>query len=433
MKNIKSYANKAAYDADLTRPTNQSLVNMIVDTNSIIRKGVNIITEGRYATEGDTVVWDTVDLRPKVVKYGTLALPLSSRYIICGTVKMRTEKNVFVVANQNVGSFKWAAPWKVKLSGFSFASAGSFTLTINSTQTAAINYATSDTLTTLAASIQAAIRAVMTVATWTVTAYSNYIVVEQNSYTPNVTGFTCSDVGITVNVLTGNYQTATSGLLNANTSVFRVDGSVTSWALTNLEKSYLYYSVSGLDTTGGQIIDAGIIKESRFNATDNPILFNAYGTYMNYLSAKKVRYPYSKGIITDLSGKSNTDKLAGVMFTDHDGTQKTGYDAAYAAKTFGITGAGIFDVGNWWLPSLPELYLIMKDVTEGLTGFALDKLNAGIDAAEGTKINAGHYMWSSSEYGGSSAFRFNGPLGYMGASGKLYAGTVRPVSAFQIL
>jgi len=433
MKNIKSYANQAAYDADTTRPTNQSLVNMIVDTNSIIRKGVNIITEGRYAAEGDTAIWDTVDLRTKVVKLGTLTLPLSSRYIICGTVKMRTEKNVFVVANQNAGQFQWAAPWKVKLSGFSFASAGSFTLTINSTTTGAISYTTSDTLTTLAASMQTAIRTVMTTPTWTVTAYSNYIVVQQDSYVPNVTIFTCSNAGITVNILTGNYQTATSGLLNANTSVFRVDGSVSSYAINNLQKGYLYYSVSGTDTTGGQILDAGIIKESRFNATDNPILFNAYGTYMNYLAAKMPRYPYSKGLITDRNGKSNTDKLAGVMFTDHDGTQKPGYGAAYAAKTFGIAGAGDFVAGNWWLPSAPELYLIMKDVTEGLTGFALDKLNAGINAAGGTKISVSDYIWSSSEYGGGLAFYPHGTYGTMNLSNKYNATTVRPVSAFQIL
>ena len=433
MKNIKSYANKAAYDADATRPTNQSLVNMVVDTNSIIRKGVNIITEGGFAGVGDTVVYDTIDLRPKVVKLGTLKLPLPSRYIIVGTVWGRNEKNVFVVSNQYPSSTTWGAPWKVKLSGFSFASAGSFTLTINSTTTGVISYTTSDTPTTLAASIQAAIRAVMTVSAWTVTAYSNYIVVEQNSYTPNVTGFTCSDAGITVNILTGNYQTVTSGLLNANANIFRVDGSVTSSAITNLEKSYLYYSVSGSDTTGGQILDAGIIKESRFNAMDNPILFNAYGTYMNYLAAKKVRYPYSKGIITDRNGKSNTDKLAGVMFTDHDGTQKPGYDAAYAAKTFGIAGAGDFVAGNWWLPSAPELYLIMKDVTEGLTGFALDKLNAGIYAAGGTKISVSHNLWSSSEYGGSLAFSYGGTLGSMSAYLKYYAFSVRPVSEFQIL
>jgi hypothetical protein len=433
MKNINNYINLAAYEADANRPTGQNTVSLIKDINIIKRNGVNIITEGRFAGVGDTVVYDTVDLRPKVVKLGTLTLPLPSRYIIVGTVWGRNEKNVFVVSNQYLPSAQWGAPWKVKLSGFSFASAGSFTLTINATQTAAISYTTSDTLTTLAASMQAAIRAVMTIATWTVTAYADYIVVEQNSYTPNVTSFTCSDASITVSILTGNYQTATSGLLNNNTSVFRIDGSVTSWAGANYEKFLAYYSVNGSDTTGGGLLDASVIRESRFNVTDNPVIFNYYGTYRNYIAAKMIRYPYSKGIITDNDGKGNTNKLAAVMFTDHDGTLKAAYPAASSVKNFDIAGAVGFTSGNWWLPTASELYLIMKDITYGLSGFSLDRVNKGIEAAGGTKINVGHYIWTSSEYAGIYAFYYNGGNGSISAFNKINVFNVRPLSAFQIL
>ena len=435
MKNINNYTNLAAYNADSNRPTNQNTVSLIKDTNSILRKGVNVITEARYAGIGDTVVYDTVDQRPKVVKLDTLILPLSGRYIIVGTVWRRDEKNVYIVANQYAESSKWGSPWRAKLSGFDFSSAGSFTVTINSSTTAAINYTTSDTLATLAVKIQDAIRAIMTThpAGWTATAYENYIVVQQDSYTPNVTSFTCSYAGVTINVLTGNYQTATTGLLKNDTSVFRIDGSVTTWAGCNYEKFLSYFSVNGSDTTNGGLLDASVIKESRFNATDNPILFNYYGTYRNYIAAKMIRYPYSKGIITDYDGKGNTDKLASVMFTDHDNTVKAAYPAAYAAKNFGIAGAQGFTPGSWWLPSAVELYLIMKDVTYGLSGFALDKLNKGIEAAGGTKISVGHYIWTSSEYAGNHAFNYNGSLGTIHAIGKFYVYYVRPLSAFQIL
>ena len=435
MKNINNYTNLAAYNADSNRPANQNTVSLIKDTNSILRKGVNVITEVRYAGIGDTVVYDTVDQRPKVVKLDTLILPLSGRYIIVGTVWRRDEKNVYIVANQFTESSKWGSPWRAKLSGFDFSSAGSFTVTINSSTTSEINYTTSDTLTTLAAKIQSAIQAIMTAhpAGWTATAYGNYIVVQQDSYTPNVTNFTCSYAGVTVNILTGNYQTATTGLLKNNTSVFRIDGSVTSWAGCNYEKFLSYYSVNGSDTTNGGLLDASVIKESRFNATDNPILFNYYGTYRNYIAAKMIRYPYSKGIITDYDGKGNTDKLASVMFTDHDNTVKAAYPAAYAAKNFGIAGAQGFTPGSWWLPSAVELYLIMKDVTYELSGFALDKLNKGIEAAGGTKISVGHYIWTSSEYAGHIAFTYYGGYGNIIASSKYNVYIVRPLSAFQIL
>ncbi len=435
MKNINNYANLAAYNADSNRPANQNTVSLIKDTNSILRKGVNVIMEGRYAGIGDTVVYDTVDQRPKVVKLDTLILPLSDRYIIVGTVWRRDEKNVHIVANQYAESSRWGSPWRAKLSGFDFSSAGSFTVTINSSTTSEINYTTSDTLTTLAAKIQSAIQAIMTThpAGWTATAYGNYIVVQQDSYTPNVTNFTCSYAGVTVNILTGNYQTATSGLLNNNTSIFRIDGSVTSWAGCNYEKFLSYYSVNGSDTTNGGLLDASVIKESRFNATDNPILFNYYGAYRNYIAAKMIRYPYSKGIITDYDGKGNTDKLSTVMFTDHDGTLKAAYPAASSAKNFGIAGAVGFTPGNWWLPTASELYLIMKDLTYGLSGFSLDRVNKGIEAAGGTKMHVGHYIWTSSEYAGTYAFIYDGGLGRIRAPDKLNVCNVRPLSAFQIL
>lgn len=429
MKNIRNYETKTAYDADATRPANENTVSLVKDVNIIMRNGANIITEGRFTGIGDTVVYDTVDLRYKVVRLGTLKLPLSTRYIVTGTVWGRNEKNVFMVANQNLAAAQWGAPWKVKLSGFSFASAGSFTLTINSTTTAAISYTTTDTLTTLAASMQTAIRAVMTVATWTVTDYANYIVVEQSSHTPNVTSFTCSNAGITVNILTGNYQTANSGLVSAISSIFRNDGSASSYAGGNLEKYILYYSVSGADTTGGTLLDVAPIRESRFNVTDNPILYNYYGTYRAYMTAKMTRYPYSKGAIIDGNGKSNTDKLS-ILFTDHDATQKPSFPAAYAAKTFSVAGtSGI----SWWLPSVQELYLIMRSVTDGLSGVALDPLNTGLAAAGGTKINVANAFWSSSEHGGINAFIYYGTYGTMHASSKFSSITLRPVSAFQIL
>jgi len=435
MKNINNYANLSAYNDDSNRPTNQNTVSLIKDTNSILRKGVNVIVEGRYAGIGDTVVYDTVDLRPKVVKLDTLILPLSSRYIVVGTVWRRDEKNVYVVSNQYAESSQWGAPWRAKMSGFDFTSDGSFTITINSSTTASINYTTSDTLTTLAVKIQDAIQAIMTThpAGWTATAYGNYIVVQQNSYTPNVTNFMCSYAGVTINVLTGNYQTATTGLLKNDTRVFRIDGSVNYWAGCNYEKFLSYYSVNGSDATNETLTSPNVIRESRFNATDNPILFNYYGTYRNYIAAKMTRYPYSKGIITDYNGKGNTDKLASVMFTDHDGAMKAAYPAAHTAKNFGIANADRFTPGSWWLPSAPELYLIMRDVTYGLSGFSLDKLNKGIEAAGGAKISAGHYIWTSSEYAGNSAFYYNGGYGSIGAYSKDSVYNVRPLSAFQIL
>ena len=277
MKNINKYDNLAAYEADTNRPTDENTVSLIKDKNIIKRKGVNVIVPSIYCEVGDTVIYDTVEEKYKVIKNGTVNRALlSSRYIITAVVVERNNISALIDAGVQVYQ-QWAASYKVKMSGFSFASAGGFTLTINSTTTSAINYATTDTLATLATKMNDAIRAIMTTHPlgWTVTAYADYIVVEQNSYTPNVTIFTCSDTNITVNILTGNYQTAHTGLLSPS-KLYRNDGTAEYYAGANWWKFKQYYSASGEDLTNQTLTSVGVIKESRFNATDNPILFEYY-------------------------------------------------------------------------------------------------------------------------------------------------------------
>ena len=72
MKNINKYENLAAYEADANRPTDENTVSLIKDINIIKRKGVNVIVPSIYCSVGDTVVYDTVDMKYKVIKNGTV-------------------------------------------------------------------------------------------------------------------------------------------------------------------------------------------------------------------------------------------------------------------------------------------------------------------------------------------------------------------------
>lgn len=400
MKNINNYQNLAAYTADTNRPTNENTVSLIKDVNIIKRQGVNVIVPSIYCSVGDTVVYDTVDLKYKVIKQGTVNRALlSSRYIITGVVASRTNTSALIDAGVEV-SEQWAASYKVKMSGFSFVADGSFTITINSTTTAIINYTTTDTLATLAVKMRDAIRAIMTAhpAGWTVTAYADYIVVEQSSYTPNVTSFTCSDESITVQILTGNYQTALTGLLTPSTQIYRNDGTVEYYAGANFWRFKQYYSVSGDDLTSQNLTSAGVIKESRFNATDNPVLFNYYKTYDNYLQAKMVKKSYSKGIITDKSGQLNTQKLAGVKYNDHNGAISPGYPAADYCNSYGVAGTKHL-AGAWWLPSVWEFEQIISKITNGITGVEQDAITKGFIEAGLIPISVNSYYSLSCEFG----------------------------------
>lgn len=431
MKNINKYDNLAAYDADTNRPTNENTVSLVKDINIIKRKGVNVIVPSIYCSVGDTVVYDTEEEKYKVIKNGTVNIALlSSRYIITAVVTERTNTSALIDAGVQV-SKQWAASYKVKMSGFNFSTGGSFTLTINSTTTDAISYTTTDTLATLATKMQDAIRAIMTThpAGWTVTAYAGYIVVEQNSYTPNVTVFTCSDTSITVNILTGNYQTALSGLLTSSTQIYRNDGTVEYYAGANFLKFKQYYSANGGDSVNQALTSNGVIRESRFNATDNPILFEYYKTYDNYLQAKMVKKSYSKGIITDKNGQSNTKKLAVVAYTNHDGTASPAYPAADYCNLFERAGTKHLG-GSWWMPSVWEFEQIISKITNGISGVEQDIITKGFIEAGLTPLSIDSYYWLSCEYSSITAWIYSGGNGlFHGNSNKYGSNNCRVVSA----
>jgi len=392
---------------------------------------VNVIVPSIYCEVGDTVIYDTVEEKYMVIKNGTVNRTLlSSRYIITGVVASRTNTSALIDAGVQE-SKQWGAPYKVKMSGFSFVADGSFTITINSTTTAIINYTTTDTLATLATKMQDAIRAIMTAhpSGWTVTAYADYIIVEQNSYTPNVTVFTCSDANITVNILTGNYQTALSGLLTSSTQLYRNDGTVEYYAGANFLKFKQYYSANGDDSVGQTLTSNGIIRESRFNATDNPILFEYYKTYDNYLQAKMVKKSYSKGIITDKDGQGNTRKLAAVTYTNHDGVVSPAYPAADYCNLFERAGTKHLG-GSWWMPSVWEFDKIISMVTNGISGVEQDIITKGFIEAGLTPLNVNSLYWLSCEYSSSLAWIYNGNNGHFnGGNLKSNSYNCRVVSA----
>ena len=442
MKYINKYADLAAYTADTNRPLDSKTVSKVA--NEMRYEDQNTVMAKEFATVGDSFVYDTTDATHKVVKLGTLNIAtLGSNFIIGGTVSRRESKMIYIDGNTNLGSYQWGAPYAVKLSGFDLATGGSFTITINTTTTATITYTTSDTLATITTKMQDAIRVIMTIATWTVTAYDTYVVVRQSSYTPNVTIFTINDGDskITRQILTGNYQTALTGVITPYGFVRRNDGVQSSFAGSNYEKFLSYYSVSGGTEINQTVGASTIVRESVFNTADNPLLVARYNTYRNYIADKMPRYPFSKGVIIDNQGKFNTNALAAITYTDHDGSTQPAFPAAFAAKSHGIATAGHttgFEAGNWYLDSFSQKNLIIKDVTYGLTGITLtnmDALNKGIYAARGNTthlISVNTSQWSSSEYSSHIAWYYHGANGRMHANIKNHSISVRVSLAFPL-
>ena len=442
MKYINNYQTKAEYTADANRPTTKSTVSNLQDGNGVIFEGKNILVDKPGTGIGDIVVFNTATNSVQFIKYGTYnAATLPAYLTILGVVYYRTENRVNIVSKNNQASARWAEGYKVKLAGFDMVNGGSFTVTVNSTTTAAITYTSADTLSTIATAIATALTAVgFTSATgWSTTAdnVNNCIVIIRHYYTPVISTFNVADAAskvVATVITTKDYQCTLSGLLTAYSSITRIDGSTSSWAGANFPKFYSYYHDNGGANTNEALKSGNVVKYAVFNVTDNPILIGYYGSgeagYTAYIKDKMLRYPYSKGSIIDDNGQSNTSLLAPVMYIDIDGSSKPAYPAAYNAKQYGVAVSGYttgFEVGNWWLPSCREMYLLIKDALLDNS----DIVNKALTAISGDKVLAsGYYPWISTEYNAGFAWGYNGNSGSLNNTNKFTNIYVRAVTAF---
>ena len=441
MKYLNKYATTAAYTADSNRPTTESTVSLIEDGTGVKFDGKNVLVEKAGAGIGDICVYNKTLLRKQFIKLDTYnAATFPANLVIMGVVYYRTEDKVHIVATTQTDGLQWAAPFKAKLSGFDFATGGTFTITVNTTTTAPIAYTNTDNLTTTAALIATALNAGAAntaLKNWTVAAdlVNNCIIATRNFYTPALTIFTTTDgdAKITSSILCIDKQAQLTGFLTPYSGATRNDGSV-SWVGVNFEKFYQYYYSNGGDTATNQAVGTGDpIRYSRYNLTDNPLIVNFYGAgeagYAKYIQAKMTRYPYSKNAILDKDGKTNTDLLSAVSWVDVDLSMKPIFPAAYTSKQYGLavemhtTG---LEAGNWWLPSFWELFLLIKDRKLDNK----DALNRTLTAIGKTKVMATGYYWSSSEFSSYYSWLYLGYFGVMTYDTKYTSYSVRPVSAF---
>lgn len=435
MKNINLYNNTAAYTADTNRPTGESAVSLIGDGTGVKFDGKNVLTLSPAV--GDIVVWDSVNSVKKYLKYGTYnAATLPAGITIIGVVYNRTGNTIRVVSKNNAASAPYAAPLKVKIIGFDFVSGGTFTITVNSTTTTSVVYITTDTLATVATSIASVLNTAgfTSALGWAVVAdgVNNCILVTRSWHTPTISTFTITDAASKVSAtkIAVDKQTVLSELLTPYPGIYRNNG-VLSWAGVNYEKFYQKFYTDGDAVTAQTVGASSIVKYSVYNMTDNPLLVNAYGSgeagYANYIRAKMVRYPYSKGGIIDDDGKNNTAKLITSTYIDVDGTTKPYYIAAYNAAMYSAPG---MPAGSWWLPANREMNLLIKDVKLNNT----DKVNMSLAAIGGDYVAAGgYYPWCSTEYCSNIAWLYDGNHGTLSLNGKHGSYRVRPVTAFPIL
>ena len=388
---------------------------------------------------GDICVWNANQQKRQFIKtadYNAETLPdYITPFGVCFAIE--NDKALVVSKDDQAAQIAWAAPFKAKLQGFDFTTGGSFIIRITSwdavnTNTSAINYTTSDNLTTVAALISTAMNAGANnseLKNWVASAdiTNNCIILVRNWYSPKISNVTPIDADskVTATVLCIDKQSELSGL--GATVVYpimiRNDGGVDYSAGLNFEKFYSYLYTNGGTEINQSVGASTIIRYSRFNITDNPNLVAYYGAgtdgYALYIQDKMIKYPFPENTLITADGKYNTSLLSAVTFVDVDGVTKRVYPAAYSAIDFGISIDGQItglEAGGWWLPSVHEMYFLIKDRKSDGT----DAVNLALTKIGGTKLNnANIAYWTSNEAAtGSGAYQNYGSSGRYSALSK---------------
>ena len=408
MKYLNNYADEAAYNAD-TRPTDSSTVSNI-ETVGVRYDGKNVFVPKESADVGDIVVVDNGELR--YIKLDTYDAALTTVEPI-GVVYYRTGGEIRVIYKASLGNARWAAPMRVKVEGFDLVNGGTHEISVNST-TYQFSYSAGATLADVSSAILASLP---TDAGWSVETKSGYIVIQRSYYTPAINSFDVSD--LTVTILNEDWQARLTNILEVYTNWTRENGYSHTYAGANFERFLQYYSASGSDATGVDESVSSVIKESVFNATDNPLLVEKYGTYENYILDNLVKMPYSKDAIADNDGKSNTEKLISYTYIDDDGVEKPCFPAAHATSS--VSAGNV----TWWLPSAEEMSVLARDVKLDYS----DPLSRSLYKI-GSRFAITSSHWTSSERTSLNSWFYRGNYGNMSYVSKYTSHVVRAVSAF---
>ena len=399
--------------------------------------GKNVVVPLSAAQEADIVVFDKDELDYKVVKFGTYdSATFPGKYVIGGVVFAREGDVVKIMAKDKLGSARYAQGYKVKLTGFNFATGGSFNISLidRETKSGTISYNTSATLGSIAASINA-----LAHSRFSAVANETYncITIEHNDYSAPTITISNSSPAITMTGLAGKYQTTyvdtilENGIIKPD-AIIRTKGIATYSAGGNFAKFKAYYSASGATDVGLSETSSSILRQSAFNVTDNPVLYSKYGgDYDAYLMSEMLAWPCGRGIIRQFKSEAMTYALADKTWTDVDGTIKPAYPSAAAHAAYGITTEGCttgFEPGKWCCGSVYDLWLTIRD--RNLAGN--DDVNLSLSAVGGTKHLVSDYYWSCCEYLSNVSWCYYGSDGSMGGSYKYRSYSGRPLLALKI-
>lgn len=439
MAQVNKYANRYGYAADKNRKATRSAVSYVVDDGALIYDGVNVVVGRDAAGVGDLAVFDKALGEIRFVKGSTLDYALLPAALVpLAVVYARSGERLRAVSLDNATdngstSICWAASYEVALSGFNLAAGGTFTLNINGIDYP-FTYPAGASLPDIAALVNRHATITQTYG-WAASTGTDAVILSCNT---NVEAYAAiravAGCVLTRTADDRNYQTSLTGVLpvGGSASIRRNNYVDSSLAGCNTAKFLQYYSVNGSIETGVAPGSATIIRESAFTQAANPALTAAYSTYEAYLYGEHLlQYPGAFGSLL-CNGKENTGLIGSMRFVDIRGKSAPCYPAAAAALDYGVSVAGYttgFEAGAWWLPSVEEMFLLMRDRVLGAADLERDPVNRTLARlGKASCYGADFYMWTSCEYVRINSLRYNSTEGSINIGSKYGKNSVRPVS-----
>lgn len=423
---IKSYANKAAYDAAV-KPTIESQVSLIETTREIIVDGVNVITTS-------PVVGDLVFLNESneitYVKGGSWIQKaiIPSAWVHVGYVYLRKGRKVGVI-DKNTADLKY-----LDVCQYAITAISSTTLAINLRMSPdyAVNTTVDVTLTstaidaTSAAEISAAVAAKAaavgdTKAWWAYLADAEGNKVDSDGTQIIIQCDTCVDYRFYIVSATGcTIAHITWGDMPENSTYWRGErGYYTNyWGVMNIARTKAWATSNGRVPTSNEPVapragNDAPVKPSEFESSQYCAdLRAAYKTYEEYLEkCYIVVCPQKFGCFSLPDGKAMAERYAQKTAPTKDGGTKYKFPALYYGynRSYGVAG---LDFGDWHLPDVLEGTQLMKDA-------CIDALAPSITKMGTTAINNSTYRWFAQRYSVSYAWLFSGYSGVL-SGGDVY-------------
>jgi hypothetical protein len=423
---IKSYPNKAAYDAAV-KPTIESQVSMIETTREILVDGVNVITTS-------PVVGDVVFLNESneitYVKGGSWIQKaiIPSAWVHVGYVYLRKGRQVGVI-DKNAADQKW-----LDVCQYAITAISSTSLTINLSMAPSyaqvattVELASTDIDATNAAAISAAVAAKATEvgdtrAWWAYLADADGNKVDENGTQIIIQCDTCTDSRFYNVSATGcTIAHITWGDMPENSNYWRGErGYYTNyWGVMNIAKTKAWATGSGRVPTQNEPVgpragNDAPVKPSEFASSQYCAdLRAAYSSYEEYLEkCYAVVCPQKYGCFALPDGAAMAERYARKTAPTKDGGNKYKYPALYYGynRTYGVDG---LDFGDWHLPGVLEGTELMKDACLAALAPSVTKMGT-------TAINNGTGRWFAERYNVYGAWIFiagNGSLDGIGVNG----------------